>query len=57
MNNLNEQQPSGEAKPMARADKKPYVAPRLRMLGSVRELTQGGGSTIPDGMDTMEAGL
>jgi len=29
--------------------KKPYVAPTLRRLGSVRDLTLSGGTTVVDG--------
>lgn len=52
---------SGEKKDVAEAKasettpaKKPYTAPKLRHLGSVRELTLGGGSQIGDGVGTLE---
>jgi len=31
--------------------RRPYKAPRLRRLGSVRELTLGGGSNLCDGFE------
>ena len=38
--------------PEQKAPKKPYVAPKLVHLGSVRELTAGGASQIDDGPGT-----
>jgi hypothetical protein len=46
-----EQEPNGD-----RPEKKPYVKPALRRLGSVRDLTHGGGClTTSDGRRPMAA--
>ncbi len=37
-----------QAHPATEAPRKAYVAPRIRHLGSVRELTLGSGGTITD---------
>jgi len=41
----------------ARGLRAPYEAPRLRWLGSVREITQGSGSQAVDTGGTMKQGL
>jgi hypothetical protein len=40
-----------EAATQAIETKRPYQPPRLRHLGSVRELTWGGGTSFNDGVD------
>jgi hypothetical protein len=42
------------AEPSSTATRRPYVVPRLRCLGSVRELTLGSGLNAPDGEGTSQ---